>query len=139
MKRTSRVGESLDGGSFGLITYRDSPSGRVTFSGIVKLRGFRLAGPGVVRPGNKLATEWLLKLLKHKSRKLVAVALANKMARTAWAVMTHPWRGYRHQPPDKLRREPRFVPQRFRSFHGAQPPRKLRWTNAGVFGVDERY
>ena len=39
----------------------------------------------------------------------------------------------------------RFVPlakqgyatERFKSFRGAQPPRKLRWTNAGVFGVDE--
>ena len=28
-------------------------------------------------------------------------------------------------------------PKRFKSFRGAQPPRKLRWTNAGVFGVDE--
>lgn len=27
--------------------------------------------------------------------------------------------------------------KRFKSFRGAQPPRKLRWTNAGVFGVDE--
>ena len=27
--------------------------------------------------------------------------------------------------------------ERFKSFRGAQPPRKLRWTNAGVFGVDE--
>jgi hypothetical protein len=29
----------------------------------------------------------LLKLLQHKPRKLVAVALANKMARMAWAIM----------------------------------------------------
>jgi transposase len=29
----------------------------------------------------------LLKLLERKPRKLVAVALANKMARTAWAMM----------------------------------------------------
>jgi transposase len=41
-----------------------------------------------VRPGNKLATEWLLKLLQRRPRKLAAVALANKMARTVWAVMT---------------------------------------------------
>ena len=41
-----------------------------------------------VRPGNKQATDWLLKLLARKPRKLVAVALANKIARTAWAMMT---------------------------------------------------
>jgi transposase len=40
------------------------------------------------RPGNKLASEWLLKLLQRRPRKLAAVALANKMARTVWAMMT---------------------------------------------------
>jgi len=40
------------------------------------------------RPGNKLATEWLLQLLQRRPRKLAAVALANKIARTAWAMMT---------------------------------------------------
>ena len=39
------------------------------------------------RPGNKLATEWLLKLLRRRPRKVAAVALANKMARIAWAIM----------------------------------------------------
>ena len=39
------------------------------------------------RGGNKLATEWLLKLLLRKPRKVAAVALANRMARTAWALM----------------------------------------------------
>ena len=34
---------------------------------------------------------------------------------------------------------PRITVQRFKSFRGAQPPRKLRWTNAGVFGVMRRY
>ena len=33
-------------------------------------------------------TEWLRALLLRKPRKLVAVALANKIARTAWAMMT---------------------------------------------------
>jgi hypothetical protein len=32
-------------------------------------------------------TDWLRALLLRKPRKLVAVALANKMARTAWAMM----------------------------------------------------
>jgi transposase len=39
------------------------------------------------RPGNKLATEWLLNLLRRRPRKVAAVALANKMARIAWAMM----------------------------------------------------
>jgi hypothetical protein len=33
-------------------------------------------------------TDWLRALLLRKPRKLVAVALANKMARVAWAIMT---------------------------------------------------
>ncbi|RBP00019.1 hypothetical protein DFR50_1861 [Roseiarcus fermentans] len=31
---------------------------------------------------------WLARLLAAKPRKVVAVALANKMARTGWALMT---------------------------------------------------
>jgi hypothetical protein len=49
------------------------------------------------RPGNKLATEWLLQLLQRRPRKLAAVALANKMARTAWAMMIS-GEAYRRQP-----------------------------------------
>jgi transposase len=37
-----------------------------------------------MRPGSKLMTEWMRALLQ---RKLAAVALANKIARTAWAMM----------------------------------------------------
>jgi hypothetical protein len=37
--------------------------------------------------GNKLATDWLLKLLQRRPRKLAAVALANKMARIARATL----------------------------------------------------
>ena len=33
-------------------------------------------------------TDWLRALLVRKPRKLAAVALANKMVRTAWAMMT---------------------------------------------------
>ena len=43
------------------------------------LRGLHPAG---------LEAEWLRQLLSRKPRKLAAVALANKMARIAWAVMT---------------------------------------------------
>ena len=41
-----------------------------------------------IQPGARLTTAWLTKLLAHKPRNLVAVALANKMARIAWAIMT---------------------------------------------------
>lgn len=42
----------------------------------------------VVKPGHRYANAWLLGLLARKPRKLVAVALANKMARIVWAMMT---------------------------------------------------
>ena len=40
-----------------------------------------------VRPGSKQMTDWLRALLQRKPRKVAAVALANKMARVAWALM----------------------------------------------------
>jgi transposase len=40
------------------------------------------------RPGSKEMTDWLRDMLARKPRKVVAVALANKMARVAWALMT---------------------------------------------------
>jgi transposase len=42
-----------------------------------------------MRPGSTLMTDWLRALLQRKPRKVAAVALANKMARVAWALMTH--------------------------------------------------
>lgn len=39
-------------------------------------------------PASKGATAWLRQLLHRRPRKLAAVALANKMARIAWALMT---------------------------------------------------
>jgi transposase len=41
-----------------------------------------------MRPDSKQMTEWLRALLARKPRKVAAVALANKMARVAWALMT---------------------------------------------------
>ena len=32
---------------------------------------------------------WLTKLLERRSTKIAAIALANKIARTAWAMMAH--------------------------------------------------
>jgi transposase len=82
----------------GLTPKEHSTAGRQRMGGISRagnerLRQLLVIGATAVikvavRPGNKLATEWLLKLLQRRPRKLAAVALANKMARMVWAVMT---------------------------------------------------
>jgi transposase len=76
--------------------------GGISRAGHERLRQLLVTGATAVinvatRPGNKLATEWLLQLLQRRPRKLAAVALANKMARTAWAMMTS-GEAYRRQP-----------------------------------------
>jgi transposase len=76
--------------------------GGISRAGHERLRQLLVTGATAViklatRPGSKLATEWLSKLLQHKPRKLVAVALANKMARIAWAMMKS-GEAYRQQP-----------------------------------------
>lgn len=78
------------------LTPRDrSTGGRQRLGGISRAGDERirsllvLGATAVVRhaaPGKGSA--WLLSLLGRKPRKLAAVALANKMARTAWAMMT---------------------------------------------------
>jgi transposase len=49
------------------------------------------------RPESQTASPWLLKLLERRPRKVVAVALANKMARIVWAMMTNDT-AYRRSP-----------------------------------------
>jgi transposase len=76
--------------------------GGISRAGHERLRQLLVTGATAVirlatRPGNKLATDWLLKLLQRRPRKLAAVALANKMARIAWAMMTS-GEAYRRQP-----------------------------------------
>jgi transposase len=66
--------------------------GSISRAGNERLRALLVSGATSVinhamRPGSKLMTEWLRALLLRKPRKLAAVALANKMARTAWAIM----------------------------------------------------
>jgi transposase len=51
-----------------------------------------------MKPGSRQMTEWLRALLLRKPRKLVAVALGNKIARTAWAMMKS-GEPYRRQSP----------------------------------------
>jgi transposase len=67
--------------------------GGISRAGHERLRTLLVSGATAVirhaaRPGSKLATSWLLKLLQRRPRKLVVVALANKMARIAWAIMS---------------------------------------------------
>jgi len=66
--------------------------GGISRAGNERLRRLLVTGATSVirfatRPGHKVASAWLLNLLQRKPRKLVAVALANKIARTAWAMM----------------------------------------------------
>jgi transposase len=66
--------------------------GGISRAGNERLRRLLVTGATAVirfaaRSGNKHVSEWLVKLLQRKPRKLVAVALANKMARIAWALM----------------------------------------------------
>src|SRR5215212_4675863 len=64
--------------------------GVITRAGDEGLRSVLVVGATAViqhvRRGGR-ASPWLTELLKHKSPKLAAVALANKMARIAWKLM----------------------------------------------------
>jgi len=64
--------------------------GRISKAGHVRLRTLLVIGASAVirhaRPGSRTASPWLLGLLARKPRKVAAVALANKMARIAWAM-----------------------------------------------------
>ncbi len=67
--------------------------GGISRAGNERLRALLVAGATSViqaasKPGSRQMTEWLRALLARKPRKLVATALANKMARVAWALMT---------------------------------------------------
>jgi transposase len=67
--------------------------GGISRAGNERLRVLLVAGAtsvinAAMRPGSKRMTDWLRDLLARKPRKVVAVALANKMARVAWALMT---------------------------------------------------
>jgi len=66
--------------------------GGISRAGNERLRSLLVVGATAVirhaRPGSKTASAWLLKLLERRPRKVAAVALANKMARIAWAMMS---------------------------------------------------
>jgi transposase len=67
--------------------------GGISRAGHERLRALLVSGAMAVirmaeRPGSKLATPWPLAMLARRPKKVVAVALANKMARMIWAMMT---------------------------------------------------
>jgi transposase len=75
--------------------------GKISKAGNEKLRQLLFVGAmSVIRfakPGSKSASAWLLQLLQRKPRKLAAIALANKMARIIWSMMSR-GEAYRRQP-----------------------------------------
>jgi transposase len=67
--------------------------GGISRAGNERLRVLLVVGAtsvirAAMRADSKQMTDWLRALLQRKPRKVVAVALANKMARVAWALMT---------------------------------------------------
>jgi transposase len=81
----------------GLVPRECSTAGKQRLGGISRagderLRQSLVLGATAViqhaKPGRPATSPWLLNLLGRKPRKLAAVALANKMARIVWAMMT---------------------------------------------------
>ena len=79
--------------SLGLVPRQDGTGGKVKLGPISKrgngyLRRLLVNGAMSVLNGKRAKQDpWLVKLLASKPRKVVAVALANKMARIGWALM----------------------------------------------------
>jgi transposase len=80
--------------SLGLVPRQDGTGGKVKLGPISKrgngyLRRLLVNGATAVLNGKNARNDaWRVKMLESKPKKLAAVALANKMARIAWAVMT---------------------------------------------------
>ncbi len=90
----------------GLTPKQHSTAGKPRLGGISRQGNERLrqllvlGATSVVKlanPGHRFGTTWLLGLLQRRPKKVVAVALANKMARVVWAMMTS-GEAYRPQP-----------------------------------------
>ena len=92
----------------GLVPQQNSTGGKDRLGGITKqgnryLRWLLVAGAmAVIRHVQKHGTAkrpWLARLIERKPTKVAAVALANKIARIAWVIMT---RGERYRAPTLL-------------------------------------
>ena len=90
----------------GLTPKQNSTGGKPRLGGISRegnerLRQLLVIGATSVvklaKPGHRFGTAWLLGLVQRRPRKVAAVALANKMARVVWAMMTS-GEAYRPQP-----------------------------------------
>lgn len=78
----------------GMVPRQTGTGGRVQLHGISKrgdvyLRKFLIHGARAVISHNKQKSEWLLSLQARRPRNVVAFALANKIARTAWALVAN--------------------------------------------------
>jgi len=78
----------------GLVPRQSGTGGRVKLLGISKrgdvyLRTLLIHGARSVIQNQKEHDPWLTKLLSRRPRNAVVVALANKMARTIWALLAH--------------------------------------------------
>jgi transposase len=58
-----------------------------TYMRVLLIHGVRSATPGLAK-GNRALGAWLKALLERTKRNVVVVALANKLARLSWAVLT---------------------------------------------------
>jgi transposase len=78
----------------GLVPHQTGTGGRVRLLGISKrgdryLRTLLIHGARAVLTNSKSPPEWLSALVKRRPKNVVVVAMANKMARTIWALTAH--------------------------------------------------
>jgi transposase len=78
----------------GLVPRQTGTGGRVRLLGISKrgdtyLRTLLIHGARAVLTHSKSPPEWLSELVKRRPKNVAVVAMANKMARTIWALLAH--------------------------------------------------
>ena len=78
----------------GLVPKQTGSGGKVNLHGISKrgdtyLRTLLIHGARSVLPHAKEPGEWVEQMQKRRPKNVVIVALANKMARTIWALLAH--------------------------------------------------
>lgn len=78
----------------GLVPGQIGTGGRVRLLGISKrgdkyLRTLLIHGARAVLTHSKAPSEWLIELMKRRPKNVAVVAMANKMARTIWALLAH--------------------------------------------------